>query len=142
MAFTRSSHLSFGALIALGVFALAAGYYMPELRHDFIFAPEQADAEEAVAQIATREQLFYRKTSEFAVFTVAEAPAGSRVLGLNWGSLPTDDFRFDAALLPNNHLRLRALPRGETVRALKAPAQIYAAELSPRGKILRREWLP
>jgi len=44
--------------------------------------------------------------------------------------------------LPNSNLRLRALPRGETVRTLKAPAQIYAAELSPQGGILRDGWLP
>jgi hypothetical protein len=142
MSWTRPSILTFSALVALAVIVLAAGFLMPELRRRFVFAPEQAGAEAAVAKIAAGEKAIYRKTGNFAVFTAAEGPARSRMLGLNWNSLPTDDFQFDAALLPDSHLRLRALPRGDTVRALKAPAQIYAAELSPRGDMLRSGWLP
>lgn len=142
MAWTRPSFVTFGALIALTIIVLTVGVFMPELRREFVFAPEQAGAEAAVAEIAARERTLYRKTGGFASFTVAEGPARSRVLGLNWGSLPTGNFQFDAALLPNSNLRLRALPRGETVLTLKAPAQIYAAELSPQGGILRDGWLP
>jgi hypothetical protein len=142
MAWTRPSLLSFSALVALTILVLAAGYFMPEMRRQFVFAPVQAGAKAAVDDIAAREQAFYRKSGSFAVFTTAQAPALSRTLGLNWAALPTDDFQFDAALLPNSDLRLRALPRGETVRALKAPAEIYTAELSPRGQVLRQGWLP
>jgi hypothetical protein len=142
MAWTRPTILTFAALVALALILLAVGIFMPELRRQFVFAPEQAGAEAAVAQIAAQEAAFRRKTGGFAPFTIAEGPARSRALGLNWNSLPTEDFQFDAALLPDSHLRLRALPRGETVRALKAPAQIYAAELSPQGAILHSGWLP
>jgi hypothetical protein len=142
MAWTRPSILTFAALVALALILLTIGVFMPELRRKFVFAPEQSGAEAAVAQIAERETVFHQKTGGFAPFTIAEGPARSRVLGLNWNSLPTEDFQFDAALLPDSHLRLRALPRGETIRALKAPAQIYAAELSPQGVILRSGWLP
>jgi hypothetical protein len=142
MSWTRPSILTFSALIALAVIVLVAGFFMPELRRKFVFAPEQAGAEAAVAQIAAGEKALYRKTGSFAAFTAAEGPARSRVLGLNWSTLPTDDFQFDASLLPDSHLRLRALPRSDTVRTLKAPAQIYAAELSARGDVLRSGWLP
>jgi hypothetical protein len=142
MAWTRPTILTFAALVALALILLAVGIFMPELRRQFVFAPEQAGAAAAVAQIAARETAFHQKTGGFAPFTIAEGPARSRALGLNWNSLPTEDFQFDAALLPDSHLRLRALPRGKTVSALKAPAQIYAAELSPQGVILRSGWLP
>ena len=142
MSWPRLSTLTFSVLAGLAVLVMAAGFFMPELRRRFVFMPEQAGAEAAVAKIAAGEQELYRKTGNFALFTAAEAPARARVLGLNWNSLPSEDFQFDAALLPDSHLRLRALPRGETVRALKATAQIYAAELSPRGDMLRSGWLP
>lgn len=142
MPWTRLSLLTFGALAGMTVLVLALGIFMPDIRRKFIFGPEQAGAAAAVDQIAQQEKALHRKTGSFAVFTVAEGPAQSRALGLNWSTLPTDDFQFDASLLPGDHLRLRALPRGETIRALRAPAQIYAAELSPRGDVLRSGWLP
>jgi hypothetical protein len=138
----RLSPITLAALVALTIGVLGIGFYMPELRQKLVFAPEQARAEGAVAKIAAREQQFYARTGGFAVFSVLEAPGRAKLLGLNWNDLPTGDFQFDAALLPDSHLRLRALPRGETVRALKAPAQIYAAELSPKGGVLRKGWLP
>jgi hypothetical protein len=142
MPWTRLSILTFSALVVLAVIVLVAGLFMPELRRKFVFVPEQAGAEAAVAQIAAGEKALYRKTGSFALFTAAQAPASARALGLNWNNLPTEDFQFDASLLPDSHLRLRALPRGDTVRALKAPAQIYAVELSAGGDVMRSGWLP
>jgi hypothetical protein len=142
MAWMRSSILSFGGLLVLGILVFAMALFMPELRRRYVFAPVQATAEVAVMQIASRERAFRHKTGGFAAFTVVEAPARSQRLGLNWNRLPSGDFQFDAALLPDGHLRLRALPRGDSVRALRTPAQIYAAEFSPEGAMLRSRWLP
>ena len=45
-------------------------------------------------------------------------------------------------MMPDNSLRLRALPRPDSVRELKVGAQMFVAELAPRGGVNRSGWVP
>lgn len=142
MAWTRPSTLVFVFVLGLAFILLALGYFMPELRRALVFAPTQAGAQAAVARIAAGEKSVYQRTGSFVAFSVAEAPGRAKVLDLDWKTMPTGDFQLDAALLPDKNLRLRAIPRGAAVSGLRTPAQIYAAELTPSGALVRQGWLP
>ena len=52
------------------------------------------------------------------------------------------DFFFDAVELGSGNIRLRALPRPDSVAALSVRARLYVAELSPKGQVLRSGWYP
>ena len=53
-----------------------------------------------------------------------------------------EDFLFDASLMPDKSLRLRALPRPDSVHDLKVGAQMFVAELAPKGGVDRSGWDP
>ncbi len=127
-----------------GLAALVAGIgiYMPDLRGALIFKPRQNRAETVVMQLAADENRLRRGEGRFDTFTPPQAATHARALGLDMQDWPAEDFLFEARLMPDQSLRLRALPRPESVRDLKVGAQMFVAELAPRGGVNRSGWYP
>jgi hypothetical protein len=142
MGWNRKSQLNFALLVALAILVMAVGVFMPDIRNQLIFKPRRAKAEAAVMQLAAKENIVRRQKGLFDTFTPPQAAAHARALGLNMQDWPAEDFLFDASLMPDKSLRLRALPRPESVRDLKVAAQIFVAELAPGGGVSRSGWSP
>ena len=142
MAWDRNSRTTFGLLTGLAVLVAAAGVFMPDIRDSLIFKPRQGRAEAAVMQLAAHENRLRKGKGRFETFTPPQAAQHARSLGLDMQDWPAEDFLFDASLMPDKSLRLRALPRPESVRDLKVGAQIFVAELAPRGGVNRSGWYP
>lgn len=142
MAWDRKSRATFGLLAGLAVLVAAAGLFMPDIRESVIFKPRQGRAEAVVMQLAAHENRLRKGKGRYETFTPPQAAARARALGLDMQNWPAEDFLFDASLMPDKSLRLRALPRPESVRDLKVGAQIFIAELAPRGGVNRSGWYP
>ena len=134
--------MTVAVLVVLAVLVAAAGVFMPDIRSQLVFKPRQGRAETMVMQIAARENRMRLGQGRFDTFTPPQAAAHARSLGLDMQDWPGEDFLFDAALMPDKSLRLRALPRPDSVRDLKIGAQMFVAELAPRGGVNRSGWLP
>ena len=134
--------MTVAVLVVLAVLVAAAGVFMPDIRSQLVFKPRQGRAETMVMQIAARENRMRLEQGRFDTFTPPQAAAHARSLGLDMQDWPGEDFLFDAALMPDKSLRLRALPRPDSVRDLKIGAQMFVAELAPRGGINRSGWYP
>ena len=134
--------MTVAVLVVLAVLVAAAGVFMPDIRSQLVFKPRQGRAETMVMQIAARENRMRLGQGRFDTFTPPQAAAHARSLGLDMQDWPGEDFLFDAALMPDKSLRLRALPRGDSVRDLKVGAQMFVAELAPRGGVNRSGWYP
>jgi hypothetical protein len=127
-------------VLILGAGLLAGlGWFAPEIRDAWYFAPARARAAEAVAQIARQERAARARTGHYQPFTTGNADIQLRALGVS--DIPAD-YHFDATLLPDKGLRLRALPRSEQVLALKIGAQMYVSQLAPGGGVIKRGWVP
>src|SRR6478609_9254830 len=142
MAWDRKSRTTFGVLAGLAVLVAALGVFMPDIRESLIFKPRQGRAEAVVMQLAAHENRIRKGKGRFETFTPPQAAQHARALGLDMQNWPAEDFLFDASLMPDKSLRLRALPRPESVRDLKVGAQIFVAELAPRGGVNRSGWYP
>lgn len=142
MDWDRKSRARFAVLAGLAVLVGIAGVFMPDIREKLMFKPRQGRAEAAVMQLAAHENRMRKGRGRFEIFTPPQAAQRARALGLDMQNWPAEDFLFDASLMPDNSLRLRALPRPESVRDLKIGAQIFIAELAPQGGVNRSGWYP
>jgi hypothetical protein len=142
MAWDRKSRTTFGLLAGLAVLVATLGVFMPDIRESLVFKPRQGRAEAVIMQLAAHENRLRKGKGRFETFTPPQAAQHARALGLDMQNWPADDFLFDASLMPDKSLRLRALPRPESVRDLKVGAQIFIAELAPRGGVNRSGWYP
>src|SRR5579883_2588843 len=142
MAWNLKSRISVAVLLALAILVAGAGLFMPDIRAEVMFKPRQNRAESVVMQLAAREVHLRRGKGRFDTFTPPEAAAHSRALGVDMQDWPAEDFLFDASLMPDKSLRLRALPRPDSVRDLKVAAKMFVAELAPEGGINRSGWYP
>lgn len=142
MGWSRKDRITFGVLAGLAVLVAGLGVFMPDLRGELMFKPRQGRAETVVMQLAARENHLRRGEGRFDTFTPPQAAAHARALGLSMQDWPAEDFLFDASLMPDKSLRLRALPRPDSVRDLKVGAQMFVAELAPWGGVNRSGWYP
>jgi hypothetical protein len=142
MNWNRKSRMTFALLVALAILVAGLGIFMPSIRDQLIFQPRQAKAEAAVMQLAAKENIARRQTGHFDTFTPPQAAAHARALGVRMQDWPAQDFLFDASLMPDKTLRLRALPQPESVRDLKIRAQMFIADLAPAGGVSRSGWSP
>jgi hypothetical protein len=142
MGWNRKNRMTVAVLVVLAVLIAAAGVFMPDIRSRFIFKPRQSRAETMVMQIAARENRLRLGQARFDIFTPPQAASHVRALGLDMQDWPGEDFLFDASLMPDKSLRLRALPRPDSVRDLKIGAQMFVAELAPSGGVNRSGWYP
>ena len=142
MGWTSKNRLSVAVLLALAVMVAGLGVFMPDIRGALMFKPRQGRAEAVVMQLAARENHLQRGAGRFDTFTPPQAAAHARVLGLDMQDWPGEDFLFDASLMPDKSLRLRALPRPDSVRDLKVGAQMFVAELAPKGGVNHSGWYP
>lgn len=142
MAWDARSRIVCGVLVGLAALVAGAGIFMPDIRGALMFKPRQNLAEAAVMQLAAHENRLRRSKGRYDIFTPPQAAAHARALGLDMRDWPAEDFLFDASLMPDKSLRLRALPRPESVRDLKVGAQIFVAELASAGGVRRSGWYP
>jgi hypothetical protein len=130
------------ALVALAAVALTVAIYAAEIRDALVFQPAQRQAEAASRRIAAAEQAVFRKSGKVIPLTALDTAPGSEALGLDWHSMPSELFQFEARALPDRHLQLRALPQPDAVASLKVAPRMYVAELSTKGEFLRGGWYP
>lgn len=142
MAWNGKNRMTLAVLLVLAILVAGAGVFMPDIRAELMFKPRQGRAETVVMQLAARENRLRRGKGRFDTFTPPQAAAHARELGVDMQDWPAEDFLFDASLMPDQSLRLRALPRPESVRDLKIGAQMFVAELAPKGGVNRSGWYP
>jgi len=130
------------ALVAADLGLIGLGAIMPDLRQKYIFAAQASRVEDAVRAIEAGEMRLKAKTGQYAAFNAVGFAAKSPSLKLNWDSIPSDKFQFDAQILPDRRLRLRALPRGEAVAALNIAPQMFVAELPAKPGGAKPGWYP
>ena len=130
------------ALVAADLGLIGLGAIMPDLRQKYVFAAQQSRVESAMRAIEAGERRLQKKTGQYAAFNATGFAAKSRELALNWDAVPSDKFQFDAQLLPDRSLRLRALPRGEAVAALNVAPRMFVAELPPKQRSAKAGWYP
>ena len=129
-------------LIALAVLVLVTGFFMTDIRDGLVFKPRRARAEAAVSQLAAREAVLRKASGRFDAFYPADAASHLQKLGVNSLDWPTDNFLFEASIMPNTHLLIRALPRPDAVQGLRVGAQMFVADLPPSGRISQGGWYP
>jgi hypothetical protein len=129
-------------LVVLALLIVVAGLFMPTLRDTLVFKPRRDLAEAVVLQVAARETALRKTKGHYEPFTPGDAPMHLPVLGISSQNWPSDDFLFEARMMPDSRLRIRALPRPEAVQQLRVGAQMFVAELAPSGGIARSGWYP
>jgi hypothetical protein len=127
-----------GAALILGL----AGVFADSLRAHLVFAPHEQKTQDAVRQLVEREKSLYDANGNFIAFSNADVEKNASLLGLPWSTFPVKDYFFDAAELESGNIRLRALPRPDSVVSLSIRARLYIAELSPAGKLVQSGWYP
>ena len=142
MHWDKLHNIMFVPVAALALLLLAAGYFMPDIRRAMIYQPRADRIEIAMDELAGHQRGMLRAKGKFLAFDASEAPPRLKALGVDLANWPSDDFLFDAAVQPNKHLRLRALPRPDAVRDMRVEARMYVAELSPAGAVTSRGWNP
>jgi hypothetical protein len=141
----QAKHLKAGAVgVILGGAAglFAAGAMFGVYRETYVYAPRERAVEDAMRALSEREQAALRTSGKFVPFGSAAIDRSPTFLGLPWANYPTEDYLFDAEILPSGNLRMRALPRPEKITALALRPRIYAAELTPDGALVRPGWSP
>ena len=128
----------FGAAIVLA----AGAYVADDIRARYVFTPAEKGVEAAIQQVADRERAIHASTGNFVRFASADVERGGAPLGLPWERFPVSDFFFDATALDSGNVRLRAVPRPESVASLSVRAKLYAAELNADGEIVGSGWYP
>jgi hypothetical protein len=129
-------------LVVLALLFVIAGFFMPAMRDSLVFKPRRELAEAVVLQVAAHETVLRKTKGRFEPFTPADAPMHLPALGLSSQNWPSDDFLFEARVMPDNHLRIRALPRPEAVQQLRIGARMFVAELAPSGGVSQSGWYP
>jgi|SRR3954465_5746482 hypothetical protein len=136
----QAAVLSF--IIGVSLILILGGVFADSLRARMLYDPREHAVEDAIGQIAERETILHATTGSFVGFSNANLEQNSALLGLRWTTFPINDFFFDAVELGSGNVRLRALPRADSVAALSIRARFFVAELSPKGQILRSGWYP
>ena len=130
------------AVIGGALFFVLAGAWANSMRNRFVFIPQENGTEQAVRQLEDREKSLYASTGNFAAFSNAEIEKNASLLGISWSTFPVKDYYFDAVELESGDIRLRALPRPESVKSLSVRPRLYIAELSPKGELVHSGWYP
>ena len=138
--YVQGAVLSF--IIGTSLILVLGGVFVDSLRARMIYDPREHGVEDAIRQVAERERIAHAATGNFVVFSNANLEQNGSLLGLPWSTFPVNDFFFDAAELGSGNIRLRALPRPDSVAALSVRARLYVAEVSPKGQLLRSGWYP
>jgi hypothetical protein len=139
-AYIRGGALVFIAGTAL--ILLLAGAFAGPLRARLVFGPHEQSAQDAIRQLVEREKSLHAANGSFIVFSNADVEKNPPLLGLPWSTFPVKDYFFDAAELNSGNIRLRALPRSDSVVSLSIRARLYIAELSPAGALVHSGWYP
>jgi hypothetical protein len=140
MDWTLKGRTIFLSLAALAVLVAGLGVFLPDIRTQLFLKPRRDRAEATVTELAVRLTALRRKQGRYDTFTPVQASQRMQALGIS--NIPSQDFLFDANLLPDKGLRLRALPRADSVRDLRVSPQMYVAELAPAGGVRRSGWVP
>jgi hypothetical protein len=127
-----------GTALILGL----AGAFADSIRTRFVFSPREHSTQEAVRQLADREKSLHASNGSFVAFSNADIEKNVSLLGLPWSTFPVKEYFFDATELDSGSIRLRALPRGDSVVALSIRARLYIAELSAKGELVHSGWYP
>src|SRR6266576_1041207 len=138
--YVQSAVLSF--IIGASLILVLGGVFVDSLRARMIYDPREHGVEEAIRQVAEREKIAHAATGNFVAFSNANLEQNGSLLGLPCSTFPVNDFFFDAVELGTGNIRLRALPRPDSVAALSVRARLYVAEVSPKGQLLRSGWYP
>ncbi len=117
--YVQGAVLSF--IIGTSLILVLGGVFVDSLRARMIYDPHEHGVEDA---------------------SNANLEQNGSLLGLPWSTFPVNDFFFDAVELGTGNIRLRALPRPDSVAALSVRARLYVAEVSPKGQVLRSGWYP
>ncbi len=139
-AYVQGTVLSF--IIGTSLILVLGGVFVDSLRARMIYNPREQGVEDAIRRVAEREKIAHTATGNFVAFSNANLEQDSSLLGLPWRTFPTNDFLFDAVELGSGNIRLRALPRPDSIAAQSVRARLYEAELSPKGRVLRSGWYP
>ena len=138
--YVQSAVLTF--IIGASLIMVLGGVFVDSLRARMIYDPSEHGVEDAIRKVAERETVAHAATGNFVAFSNANLEQNNSLLGLPWSTFPVNDFFFDAIELGSGNIRLRALPRPDSVAALSVRAKLYVAELSPKGQVLRSGWYP
>jgi hypothetical protein len=138
--YVQSAVLTF--IIGTSMILVLGGVFVDSLRARMIYDPHEHGVEDAIRKVAERETVAHAATGNFVAFSNANLEQNNSLLGLPWSTFPVNDFFFDAIELGSGNIRLRALPRPDSVAALSVRAKLYVAELSPKGQVLRSGWYP
>jgi hypothetical protein len=138
--YVQGAVLSF--IIGTSLILVLGGVFVDSLRARMIYDPREHGVEDAIRQVAEREKVAHAATGNFVVFSNANLEQNGSLLGLPWSTFPVNDFFFDAVEIGSGNIRLRALPRPDSVAALSVRARLYVAEVSPKGQVLRSGWYP
>ena len=139
-AYVQGTVLSF--IIGTSLILVLGGVFVDSLRARMVYNPREQGVEDAIRRVAEREKSAHTATGNFVVFSNANLERDNSLLGLPWSTYPVDDFLFDAVELGSGNIRLRALPRPDSIAAQSVRARLYEAELSPKGTVLRSGWYP
>ncbi len=139
-AYVQGTVLSF--IIGTSLIFVLGGVFVDSLRARMIYNPREQSVENAIGQAVEREKIVHAATGSFVVFSNASLEQDSSLLGLPWSTFPVNDFFFDVTELDSGSIRLRALPRPDSLAAQSVRARLYVAELSPKGRLLRSGWYP
>jgi hypothetical protein len=129
-------------IMGTSLILVLGGVFVDSLRARIIYNPREQGVEDAIHSVAEREKIAHAATGNFVMFSNANLEQDSSLLGLPWNTFPVNDFQFDAVELGSGNIRLRALPRPDSIAAQSVRARIYEAELSPKGSVLRSGWYP
>jgi len=141
----RDPHIRIGVLaFMLGVSLILAvgGAFADSIRAHFVFSPRERRVEDVIRQVAEREKAVSASNGDFLAFSSADLERNPSLLGLPWSTFPVKDYFFDATKLDSGNVRLRALPRGDSVIALAIRARFYITELTPKAELVRSGWYP
>src|SRR5256885_4720504 len=123
--YVQGAVLSF--IIGTSLILVLGGVFVDSLRARMIYNPREQGVEDAIRRVAEREKIAHAATGNFVVFSDANLEQDSSLLGLPWNTFPVSDFLFDAAELDSGNIRLRALPRPDSVAAQSVRARLYIA---------------
>src|SRR5882762_4961900 len=127
-AYVQGTVLSF--IIGTSLIFVLGGVFVDSLRARMIYNPQEQGVEDAIHQAVEREKIAHAVTGNFVVFSNANLEQDRSLLGLPWSTFPVNDFFFDVMEFDSGNIRLRALPRPDSVAAQAVRPRLYVAELS------------
>ena len=129
-------------LVAMIAIVLTTAFFSQEIRGALVFKPVRLQVELAAHRVADAEAALYRKSGRLLPLSATDTSPSSQILGIDWRNMTAEKFQFEAKVLGNQHLQLRALPKPEAIADLEVPSQMYIADLSPKGDFLSGGWYP